>query len=245
MPDMMDKFDIDKQLAERKSKATTRILVGYSAVIFVLFIAFGLIGSFAHFFLVDHPFYFILIIVSATLINGTMLYFFIIKPSDKSSVCLDLMSVLNQKFAADMKMHILKIETFAEEMECMSMSGKYPRMFMMTLDPPDKPFLNEVFKVPVFYKTPSARLDLMIKHKPTYVKSKLVGKNGGLFTRNLMKKFILKKDFWATEFTLDKERNMLIYSVYFGERTGEDMINTLAKKADEMLKSLKDIESGK
>lgn len=244
MPDMMDKFDIDKQLAERKNKAMLRILLGYSAVVFIIFIVFAILIAFREFF-VDNPFFFIILLVAGMLVNSMLLFFIIIKPSDKSSVCLDLMSALNQKFAAEMKMHILKIETYAEEMECMSMSGKYPRMFMMNLDPPDKPFLNEVFKVPVYYKTASARLDLMIKHKPSYVKSKTIEKNGGLFSRNLLKKFIINKEFWASEFTLDKEKDMLIYSVYFGERKDEDMINTLAKKADEMLKALKDIASGK
>jgi len=243
LPDM-DKFDIDKQLAERRNKATLRVLIGYSAVIFIVFLAFGIIGTFSHFF-VTNPVFFIIVVVSAVIVNGTLLFFFIIKPSDKSSVCLDLMSALNQKFSAQMKMHILKIDTYAEEMECMSTSGKYPRMFMIYLDPPDKPFLNEVFKIPVFYKSSSARLDFMIKHKPGYVKSKVIEKRGGLFKRNLVKKFIFKKEFWASEFTLDKERNMLIFSVYFGERKGEDMINTLAEKADGMLKALKDIESGK
>jgi len=240
----MDKFDIDKQLAERRNKATLRILLGYSAVVFILFAVFAILIVFRGFF-VDNPLFFIILLVAGLLVNSMLLFFIIIKPSDKSSVCLDLMSALNQKFAAEMKMHIIKIENYAEEMECMSMSGKYPRMFMMDLDPPDKQLINEVFKVPIFYKTSSARLDLMIKHKPSYVKSKVIDKSGGLFKRSLLKKFILQKEIWASEFTMDTQRNMLIYSVYFGERKGEDMINTLAKKADSMLSALKDIESGK
>lgn len=239
--DIEDKFDIDKQLTQRRKKAANRALLGYFLVVFLIFASL----AFSFYFFKDKPEFFVAPIAIVLIINSIILFFFVIKPSDKSSINLDLMYYLNQKHGAEMKMHIIRIGQYAEEMECMDMSGKYPRMFMLLLDRPEKPFLNEVFKVPMYNQKPTGRLNIMVKNRDNFKISKTLKKSGGLKDFSSKRSRFGAKDFFSVEYGMNKERNFLVGQIFFGYRKGNETISSLAEAADETLKTLKKIESGK
>jgi hypothetical protein len=138
LTDIEDKFDIDKQLTLRRRKAATRIFFGYIIVVLFIFIALSVFLNEREFFS-KYPILFVAMIAGVLILSSAILFFLIIKPSDKSAISLDLMYYLNQKFDSDVQMHIIQIGERKEEMECMDRSGKYPRMFMMTIDRPIRP----------------------------------------------------------------------------------------------------------
>jgi hypothetical protein len=244
LTDIEDKFDIEKQLTLRRRKAATRIFFGYLIVALLIFFALSVFLMNGEFF-EKNPIVFVAMITGVLTINIIILFLFIIKPSDKSSISLDLMNYLNQKLDADMKMHIIQIEQNREEMECMDMSGKYPRMFMLTINRPMRPLLNDMFKVPVYYSKPSGRLNLKVKYSDPQAKSKLIKKSGGLKDFSTRRGNFPKHEYWSKEFSRDKKRNFLVGSIYFGYRKGNETITELAKNMDDVLKKLKRIESGK
>lgn len=241
--ELEDRFDIEKQLAERKSKATTRTLIGYVVVVILIFGALACFVVMNEFFL-DNPIFFVGLIAGVAIVNSVILLFFVIKPSDDSSICLDLMNYLNQKHDAEMKMHIISIEETKEEMEAMDMSGKYPRMFMLYLDRPKLHFLNEVFKIPIYSDGVTGRLMFFIKNPQDAKKSKIIKKAGGMVEHSNSPKDIGSRKPWDIEFSQDKERNKFVGSVYFGYHKGEDTIGVLAKTSDKLLKDLGKIEKG-
>ena len=244
MTEIEDKFDIEKQLTQRRRKAITRILLGYIIVVLLIFGALQLFLINREFFR-EKPVFFVILIAGVLTINIIILFFFIIKPSDKSSISLDLMNYLNQKLDAEMRMHIIQIEQTKEEMECMDVSGKYPRMFMLIIDRPTRPLLNDMFKVPVYYPKPTGRLNLMIKYSDHLAKSKLIKKSGGLKDFTTRRGEFTKHEFWSKDFCHDKKRNFLVGSIYFGHRKGNETITELAKHTDDILKKLKKIDSRK
>jgi len=236
-----DKFDIDKQLTQRRKKAANRTLLGYVLVVFLIFAAL----AFSFNFFKDKPELFVIPIAIVLMVNSVILFFFVIKPSDRSSIALDMMYYLNQKHNAEMKMHIIRIEQTTEEMECMDMSGKYPRMFMIILDRPTRPFLNEVFKIPIFNSRPTGRLNIMLKNRDEFKRSKTLKKGGGLKDYSTKRSNFGAKEFFSIEYGINKERNFLVGQIFFGYRKGNEAVSSLAEATDQILKTLKKIESGK
>jgi hypothetical protein len=244
LTEIEDKFDIEKQLAQRRRKSITRILFGYIIVVLLIFAALQVFLIYRGFFR-RNPIFFVLLIAGVLTINIIILLLLIIKPSDKSSISLDLMNYMNQKLDAEMRMHIIEIGQTKEEMECMDMSGKYPRMFMMTINRPTRPLLNDMFKVPLYYPKPTGRLNVMIKYNDKHAGSKLVKKGGGLKDFSTRRGDFPKHKYWSLEFSHDTKRNFFVGSIFFGYRKGNETITELSKKTDDILKKLRKIDSRK